>query len=316
MINVMTQPIKTSISPASLRFRPGTLADSYDVYKITERALADLSQRIGVARPGDAPDSDALVRAWPNHRSLYHHLAGAAEKFWIAERNGRPIGFTRSMMHEGVWELTEFFILPGEQSTGVGRELLRRVWPAQPTRRRCIIATIDSRAQARYLKAGLYPRFPIYYFGRTPEKTTMATDLTIEPVTASAETLAAMGELDQAILGYRRDMHHRWFCSDRQGYLYYRDNQPVGYGYVGRWNGPFVLLDNQDFPAVLAHAESAAAAQGQAEFGMDIPMVNRAAIDYLLARNYRMGKFIVYLMSDEPFGKFENYINTSPMFFL
>lgn len=45
-------------------------------------------------------------------------------------------------------------------------------------------------------------------------------------------------------------------------------------------------------------------------------MVNRAAVDYLLARGYQMDSFIALFMSDAPFGKFENYVVTSPPFFL
>jgi hypothetical protein len=38
------------------------------------------------------------------------------------------------------------------------------------------------------------------------------------------------------------------------------------------------LLDKGDLPAVLAHAESEAAAQGRAEFGAEVPMVNQVAV--------------------------------------
>ena len=311
----LTQP-KFIVSPAAVTFRPGTSADAYGVYEITELALADLDQRTGLAKAEEIPDAGTVASAWPEHRSLYQHLADAAENFWVAERAGRLIGFARSMKHDDMRELTEFFVLPGEQSAGIGRSLLARAFPKEGAIRRCIIATTDARAQARYLKVGVYPRFPIYYFGRKPRRLTPATDLTIKPVTAAPETLAIMADLDRTILEYQRDIHHTWFFSNRQGFLYYRGEQPVGYGYIGRWNGPFVLLNSHDFPAVLAHAESEAANQGQNEFGLDVPLINRGAVDYLLAGGYRMGSFIVYLMSDKPFGKFENYINTSPMFFL
>jgi hypothetical protein len=211
---------------------------------------------------------------------------------------------------------TEFFVLPGEQSAGVGRELLARAFPANGAAHRSIMATTDIRAQARYLKAGVYPRFPVFYFGRPPEPVTVTTDLTIEPITASPENLAAIGALDRALLGHRRDVDHSWLMSERQGYLYIRGDRSVGYGYVGARNGPFAVLDADDFPAVLAHAENEAAAHGRKEFGIEVPMVNRVAVDYLLARGYRMDSFIAILMSDTPWGSFEHYIVTSPPFFL
>jgi len=62
--------------------------------------------------------------------------------------------------------------------------------------------------------------------------------------------------------------------------------------------------------------ENEAAANGWDHFGLEVPMINRAAVDYLLARNFRMDSFMAIFMSDLPFGRFENYILTSPPFFL
>jgi hypothetical protein len=75
------------------------------------------------------------------------------------------------------------------------------------------------------------------------------------------------------------------------------------------------LLDERDFPAVLAHAESQAAARGES-FGVEVPLINRAALRYLLARGYRMDTFVALFMSDLSFGQFEHYLFTSPPFFL
>lgn len=300
----------------SVTFRPGTVADSYTVFNIFEHTLADLSSRLGLRTPTSAQNPAKLARMWEERRSLYEHLARTAEGFWLAEREGQVIGFARSILRDGVSVLTEFFVSPDQQSTGVGRELLARTFPANGARHKMIIATIDARAQARYLKTGVYPRFPIYYFGRRPETVTPTTDLTFEPIVASPRTLALIGELDKALLGHQRDVDQNWLLGDRQGYLYYRGDRPVGYGYVGVRSGPFALLDPGDFPAVLAHAENEAAAQGRDEFGLEVPMINRNVVDYLLARGFRMDSFVALFMCDAPFGKFENYIVTSPPFIL
>jgi hypothetical protein len=90
----------------------------------------------------------------------------------------------------------------------------------------------------------------------------------------------------------------------------------VGYGYSGGPNGPFALLESSDFPAVLAHAENEAAIAGRSHFGMEVPMINETAVTYLLKRGFLMDDFITYWMVDRPFGKLENYIITSPPFFL
>jgi hypothetical protein len=304
-----------------ITFRPGTVADSYTVFHLFEQTLADLNRRLGSTTPTSAADPAALARMWEERRSLYEHLARTAEHFWLAERDGQALGFSRSILRDGVCELTELFVVPGEQSAGTGRELLARAFPprnapADGVKHRSIISSTDVPAMVAYLKAGVYPRFPIHYFGRKPETVTVATDLAFEPITTSPQDLDVMAALDSTLLGHRRDVDHAWLLGDRQGYFYFRGDRPVGYGYVGVRSGPFALLEASDFPAVLAHAETQAAAQGRPEFGLEVPMVNHVAVDYLLARGYRLDSFMAILMNDGPFGRLENYILTSPPFFM
>lgn len=292
-------------------YRPGTEDDSYAVFLLLEQTLADLNLRLGSATPTSAADPAALARMWEERRSLYGHLARTAEHYWLAERQGEIIGFARSILRDGVQQLTEFFVLPDQQSAGVGA----RAFPTNGARLRSIVASSDVRAQARYLKTGVYPRFPVYYFGRSPEPVDVDTDLIAKPITASPEAVAALGTLDERGLGYRRDEDHAWLLGDRQGFLYLRASQPVGYGYLGTRSGPFSLLDARDYPVVLAHAENEAARHGHGHFGLEVPLVNQVAVDYLLARGFRLDTLMAVLMSDAPFGDFRRHILTSPPLF-
>lgn len=298
-------------------YRPGTDADSYTVFHIFEHSVADLLRRMGSTTPTSLADARALTRMWEERRSLYSHLARTADQFWVAEREGQVIGFSRSITRGEARELTELFVLPNQQSGGVGRELITRAFPEDKgATYRTIIATSDVRAQALYLKSGVYPRFPVYYFSRLPEAVEVASDLDFEPIRASVDSLNILGTLDEALIGHRRDEDHTWLLGDRQGYLYSRNNRAVGYGYLGSKNGPFAVLDAADYPAVLAHAESEAAQNGLDRFGVEVPMVNQAAVDYLLGRGFQVGTFVVMMMTNNPFGHFDNYILTSPPFFM
>jgi GNAT superfamily N-acetyltransferase len=304
------------IGESEITFRVGTVIDSYTVFNIFEQSLADLSRRLGSTTPTSASDPEALAKMWQERRSIYEHLARTADEFWIAERDDRAIGFARSIVRDGHQELTELFVLPDEQSSGLGRRLLERAFPRGETSPRAIIASPDMRAQALYLKAGVYPRFPIYDFSRRPEQTAVNTDLNFKSITASPERVEEIGLLDNKLLGHRRDEDHWWLLGNKQGYLYYRGDRVVGYGYVGRRSGPFALLDASDYPAVLSHAENQVTAQGQSHFGLEVPMVNQTAVDHLLARGFIIGSFAAQFMSDEPFGNFENYIVTTPPFII
>lgn len=298
-----------------LVIRPGTLEDSYATFLILEEALTNLLRQFGIPRetPWDAPER--LARMWAFRQRLLEHLTHTAFQFWIAERDGKPIGYARSTLHDGVLELTEFFVTPGGQAAGVGRQLFERAFPPGDFKHRVIIATMALPAQARYLKAGVYPRFPTASFEKTPTPATVATDLTFEPMTS--DHLAQVNATDEAVIGFTREADHVWLMANRQGWVYRRGGNPVGYGYTGRNNGPIALLDPADFPAVLAHVENQTLAAGHEITELEVPLHNQHAVAYLLARGFKMPDgFFAFFMTDAPFGKFDQYIVTSPPFFM
>jgi GNAT superfamily N-acetyltransferase len=301
----------------TVTYRTGTLADARAVYNVFTQATSDLERRMGSLEMAEKwADPDFIEEYWGRRGSLFEYLARTAEYFWVAEEAGEIVGFARSTLHDGLLELVDFFVLPGNQSTGVGRELLARAFPREGKHRRAIIASSDIRALSRYLKAGVYPRFPIYYIFREPRPVGFELPLEIRPVAATPETLAAIREVDRAILGFERDEDHEFLLNDRQAYLFYRNGRIAGYGYFGKCTGPVALLEEADFPAVLAWAEAEAAGRGEEEFGMYLPLVNRFAVDYLLGQGFQMEDFTVLFMNDEPFGRFENYVITCPPFFV
>jgi GNAT superfamily N-acetyltransferase len=316
MSTTMTQS-ESLVNQLPIQIRPGTEADSYAVFLVFEYAYADLTRRLGDPQRTSAADPEALAHMWSVRRPLYEHLAATSDQFWLAKRGDKIIGFARSILRDDLRLLTELFVLPGEQSAGLGRALLDRALPASDAERRWLLATGDLRAQALYLKQGLYPQFPAYYFWRQPRKLARPqSDLDIQIATPSTATIQAMGDLDARLLEHRRDADHNWLASQRQAYLYLRAGQPVGYGYVGPNNGPFALLDAADYPVILAHAESKSAHQGHSHFGLEVPMVNRHAIDYLLANGFHIDGFKAQFMTDGSTVRFTNYIMTSPPFIL
>lgn len=245
---------------------------------------------------------------------MFEFLAQTAAQFWVAEKDGDIIAYARSTEHDGLMDLTEFFVSPDQQSAGVGRELLTRAFPESKARYRVIIATLDERALSRYLSAGVYARFPIKYFYRKAEKVEVPTDLKIEALQLDIH-LEELNRIDRQIIGHARAVVHQWVATTRTGYVYKRKGEIVGYGYVGGDNGPFALLDENDYPAVLAHAETLLAEKG-ADFGAETPLINKKAIEYFTQRKYRLDSFTVLFMSNEPFGRFENYLCFSPIFFM
>ena len=298
----------------SIIYRKATAEDSYSVFQVFSKSIIDLGERTNVMAITGGNHPEVLQSLWQRRKFLFDFLAENAAQFWVAEQDGKIIGYARSIEHDGLMDLTEFFVLPDQQSGGVGRELLARAFPESDARYRVIVATMDERALFRYLSAGVYARFPIKYFYRKAEKVEVKTDLKIEPMQVDLH-LQDLDRIDKMIIGHSRGDIHRWVATTRSGFVYKRNGKVVGYGYVGEGTGPFAVLDENDFPAVLAHAENLMAEKG-GEFGAETPFINKGAIRYFLDRKYQIDSFTVLFMSNEPFGRFENYLCFSPIFFM
>ena len=292
-------------------FRPASFQDSLACFELFIESVTDLGRRLGVETiTGGAAAVEVL---WPRRRALFDHMAATADGWWVAEQQGRLCGYARSILRDGVRQLTEFFVRPGTQSAGVGRELLQRVFGEEGARARILLATPDTRALVRYLKAGLIAWFPVFHFHRKPRRLQPDPELEAIRLTPTVEMLEELADVDREVLGFRRDEEHRWLLTQRHGFWYRRNGRPLGYGYVGSYSGPFASLDPAELAPMLVHAESAASHEG---FGVDVPLINRSALDYLLDAGYRMDPFVNYFMSRPALGKFDRYLVTSPSFFI
>src|SRR3972149_9134993 len=80
------------------------------------------------------------------------------------------------------------------------------------------------------------------------------TDLRIESIQLELH-MQAINRIDRELINHTREALHRWIITGRDGFIYKRKGEIVGYGHVGSSSGPFAVLDENDFPAVLAHAE-------------------------------------------------------------
>lgn len=297
------------------RFRPATPSDSEACFRLFEAAIDDLGRRTGTVANATSGDPEA----WAIRRPLFDHLAETSESWWVAEDEAGGLeGYARSIERGGARELTEFFVRPDAQAGGIGRELLGRTF-SEDGRHRSIIATTDVRAVSRYLRAGLDARVPLAGFEAAPRAVALDSDLRRERLVVSEATLAEIGAVDRAILGFRRDVDHRWLASQRPGWLYRRAGPVVGYAYHPTrpsWGGPAAVLDAADLPVLLADAETAAFEAGHATVTFDVALVARAAIDHLLARGFRLDPFLMLFFSDGPVDGLDRYVLTSPPFFL
>ncbi|HEX3759860.1 MAG TPA: hypothetical protein VHW23_14195 [Kofleriaceae bacterium] len=73
-------------------------------------------------------------------------------------------------------------------------------------------------------------------------------------------------------------------------------------------------LDPAELPWLLADAESEAHSAGHAEISFNVALINRAALDHLLGRGYRLQSFPMIFFSDAELGRLDRYIFFSPAF--
>ena len=296
------------------RLRRATADDSRRAFDVFLPAIRDLADRLN--QPWEV-DPDAH---WARTRDLYEHLAATAAEWWMADdlETGEPIGYARSIQRGGLFELTEFFVRPNRQAAGVGAALLERAFPEGRGDVRAIIATTDVRAQARYYRAGTVARFPIVALvGGPGTESAMPSDVDVVRLTGDVAELDAVRRIDAAVLEFDRGDELDWLVDRREGYLYLRNGEPVGFGFVARGaTGPVAALEACDQPAILTHLLARSAALGSDEASFEVPMVNSVAVTHLLARGFRMDPFFTFLMSSRPFGRFDRYIGFSPPFVL
>src|SRR4029450_5584572 len=136
------------------KVRPDELEE---VWRVHVASSNDALVRRGqpVTRPADAPvASDARAG-----------LASDPDGYFCAVEDGRIRGIVSALVRGPVWYLSMFFVLPGDQGRGLGGALLERALAYGEARGvgvLCTLATLDPRAQARYVVPGRAPRWPIY----------------------------------------------------------------------------------------------------------------------------------------------------------
>src|SRR5262245_51241450 len=131
--------------------------DLEEVWRVHVASSNDLLVRRGrpAGRPADTPISSDARAA----------LASDPDGYFCAVEEGQIRGMVSALVRGRVWYLSMFFVLPGDQNRGLGRALLERALAygeARGAEIRCTWATLDPRAQARYVMAGMAPRWPIY----------------------------------------------------------------------------------------------------------------------------------------------------------
>ncbi len=228
--------VKRSALPRHIAVRRGTMEDEYATFEVMRRTMGH-------------------EMAWSHHAPARHHLQHTElASFWVAEEkqrftSARIVGYARSVVREGVWSLTEFFVLPGHHRQGIGGALLascKEEGEGFGADTRLILASQHSGADSLYVrKLDCYPRLPMMMLvgplsklnppaaggcviAETalpfvdPVQSRRATAavgeiLRAEPLLLTSEVMLGIDALDREIVGYARPREHAFWAREMGG---------------------------------------------------------------------------------------------------
>jgi GNAT superfamily N-acetyltransferase len=279
------------------------------VWRVHVASSSDLATRRGrPARPSDEPVSTDTRAA----------LASDPDGYFCAVEEGQIRGMVSALVRGRVWYLSMFFVLPGNQGRGLGRALLERALAygeARDVEVRCVWSSLDSRAQARYVMAGMAPRWPIYRLeGDAAAVARLETRVGLDRRTRElpcdpgvAETLTA-----EVFGDSRADDFAHWRSDGGAAVAIERGGEIAAFAYRrGNRIGPAAGRDETAFLQAVA---AVAAAGGSGSVTVRVPGACASLLEALVACGFRIGELAVFLAS-RPFGRPELYLPSGPILY-
>ncbi|MBM4409171.1 MAG: GNAT family N-acetyltransferase [Chloroflexi bacterium] len=258
----------------------------------------------------------------PLERLLGHLLTTDPDLFRVATRPGsdEPVAFVSANRRGATWFLSMLFVDPALQREGVGRRLLERVLPPPGERQGIALGTATDSAQpisnGLYATYGIVPRMPVWRLVGRPERhdalERLPADVDVELLAAATEAPDAVHALDRVVVGHERRPDHAFLLAERRLLaIYWRDGQPVGYGYAspsGRF-GPMAALDASLLAPIGAHLLSLFEAPGA--FAAWVPGAAGPLTTMLLRAGFRFDPFPMLLCWSGPLADLERYVPIS-----
>jgi GNAT superfamily N-acetyltransferase len=234
-----------------VRFRPATEADLEAQHRIFCRALGDLFRRHSFA--WEDPPFDAFGPA------LAHLLRHDSNRCFVAELDGRIVGYTAALVRGDFWFFGALFIDPDHQGRGIGRALFELAHRDAPSRQATITDSIQPVSNALYAKHGLIPTTPIFLFTTPPAGRSASARASIETATVPFRpvegTPADLLAIDLGVYGVDRAIDHDFWGSGAERTVWARGGSVVAYSYAwpsGRI-GPVAGTDEASAADALRH---------------------------------------------------------------
>jgi ribosomal protein S18 acetylase RimI-like enzyme len=243
---------------------------------------------------------------------------------WVADDAGEILGFAWSWVCDDLWFLAQLFVAPGHQGRHIGNELIQRTLDharnAGATNRALITFTFNRVSQGLYIRHGLFPKMPIYFFGASRDR--LLATLQDQPMSCvaledNASHRSSLAQIDIEALGVSREKHHRYLINDKatKGFMLYAGSNCVGYAYIGSDGhiGPLAVTRAEALEPAFTTALKVAAESGSAEVSAFLPGTCDAALSLAIGHGMRIS-FPMVLMATRNFGDWTQYLPRNPGF--
>jgi ribosomal protein S18 acetylase RimI-like enzyme len=293
--------------------RPARADELQAAKELVVRSINDLTVRHGFG---------AMASLRPADFQLFS-LKDDPDGLWVAEADDKIAGFAFGWVCGKFWFLAELFVSPGLQGRGIGDALLKRTFDharqAGAENRALITFSFNTVSQGLYIRHGLYPRLPIYFF-KTDAKAVRAhggETLHHADIRDTERDRARLVQLDASALGFSRHKHHGFLAGDSnsKGVFLHAGDDCVGYAYFNSAGhvGPLAVSQPGLTGAALTTALKLAAETGASHVSAFVPGINNSALDAAITHGMRI-TFPMVLLSAREFGDFGRYLPRNPGF--
>jgi ribosomal protein S18 acetylase RimI-like enzyme len=296
-----------------LVYRPARAQDLERAEALVAASINDLTERHGFG---------PMASARPPNFQLFS-LKDDPDGLWIAEDGGEILGFAWSWVCDELWFLAQLFVAPAQQGRGIGNELIKRnlehARKAGATDKALITFTFNRVSQGLYIRHGLFPKMPIYFFGAPRERLSDLPDAPLRcvPLEDTAAQRASLAQIDARALGVSREKHHRYLIGDSatKGVLFYAGGECVGYAYISTDGhiGPLAVTRADVLGAAFTTALKKAAGGGSAQVSAFLPGTCDTALSLAVEHGMRIS-FPMVLMATRGFGDWTQYLPRNPGF--
>jgi GNAT superfamily N-acetyltransferase len=222
------------------------------------------------------------------------------------------------------WFLAQLFVEPAQQGRGIGSELLKltlqHARKSKAAHKALITFTFNRVSQGLYIRHGLFPKTPIYFFG-VPREQVMAglpePPLRCIAIDDTAAHMKRLAEIDAQAVGVTREKHHRYLLNDRAtaGVMLFARSECVGYTYIGLNGhiGPLAVTRAEVLGDAFTTALKMAADSSSEKISAFLPGTCDSVLSLAVNHGMRI-TFPMLLMSTRDFIDWTGYLPRNPGF--